>query len=337
MTKIDKDTLIWVTGGAGFIGSNLVRHLNEAGYENISVIDDLTDVRKFRNLRGLKFGFIDKEEFKDDLYNHEGFQGAVPGYVFHLGAISSTTHKNGKELMEENYRFSQDIIYFCAMNGTPIQYASSASVYGNEKEGREWPLNGYAFSKWSVDQFVRDLLAEVDETNDPVIKSTLVGLRYFNVYGPNEDHKDGQASVIYNWWKQITQTSGNKTMKLFTGSRDMKRDFIHVDDVCKVHLWLMENPQRGIIDVGTGSTTSFESLAFAVLNALKISDLDTIQIIDMPDELKDQYQYHTCADKSLALMGYPHSLLTVEQGVAQYVAALRQTEAEKQRIREEKV
>lgn len=180
---INKKSLIFVTGGAGFIGSNLVRHLNKNGYYNIRVIDDLTDSRKFRNLVGCKFAYQDKDEFWQTISNGEIYK-ELPDYIFHLGAISSTSHKNGKELMEENTLKSIDLLMICYEQGIPIQYASSASVYGNSLGVKEEPLNAYAFSKLATDNFVRDLFYEVFYGGGQVAKpiAPIIGLRYFNCY-----------------------------------------------------------------------------------------------------------------------------------------------------------
>lgn len=329
---MDKDSLIFVTGGAGFIGSNLVRHLNQAGYKHVQVIDSFTNLAKFKNLRGLDFAFANKDDFKQDLMflpqepDEDGVTGPDPDIVFHLGAISSTTHKDGRQLMAENYDFSRDLIFYCLVRGVPIQYASSASVYGNETEGREWPLNGYAFSKWMIDQYVREWLSGEE------VKSPLIGLRYFNVYGPGEAHKGKQSSVIYHWYKQAMEHG-----KITVFEDEACRDFIHVDDVCKIHLWLMDNPKSGIIDVGTGQKVSFDVLAEIVeewfFNRGKKIE---IEYVPMPEELKDQYQYDTCADGSLKYMGYPEPLLTVEQGVVSYLNELSMTESQRRDIRREK-
>lgn len=332
---MDKNSLIFVTGGAGFIGANLVRHLNEAGYKQIQIIDSFQNLAKFKNVRGLDFLFADKEDFKQDILffpqdpEEVGMplNGPTPDMVFHLGAISSTTHKDGRQLMSENFEFSRDLIFYCLARGIPIQYASSAAVYGNETEGREWPLNGYAFTKWMVDQYAREWLSGEE------VKSPLLGLRYFNVYGPGEAHKGKQSSVIYHWYHQAMN---HKKIAVFEDYA--ARDFIHVDDVCKIHLWLMDNPTSGIIDVGTGRKVSFDKLAEIVKEWFySVKDMDIeIEHVPMPEELKEQYQYDTCADGSLKFMGYPEPLLTVEQGVVSYLNELSMTESQRREIRREK-
>lgn len=307
---IDKNSLIVVTGGAGFIGSNLVRTLNKAGYENIRVVDDLTDGRKFKNLSGCLFGYQDKDEFYEDiLHSRIDFD-----YVFHLGAISSTTHKNGKELMEQNYQCSVDLIFACFTDKIPIQYASSASVYGNCIDDSEEPLNAYAFSKQMIDVFVKDLLS------DELPETQILGLRYHNVMGPGEFHKDGQSSPVYSFWKQIVETG---EIKLF--DVNSQRDFIHVEDVCKIHLWLMENQMSGVVDVGTGTSTSFKDVAEIICEEMaKLNpdmNIPRITTVSFPDHLMGRYQYFTQA-KHFLNAGYTEKLLTTEQGVRKYVRYL---------------
>lgn len=306
---------ILVTGGAGFIGSNLIRHLNDKGYENILIVDDLTDGSKIKNIAKAKFVvYTDVEEFENFLEtDHKHF---IFDYVFHLGAISSTTFKDGKELMKNNYSFSIKLINICSLLGIPIQYASSASVYGNEKDGKINPLNAYAFSKWCVDNLILKGKFE-----------NVWGLRFFNVYGPNEFHKKGQSSPVLSFWQQ-TQTWPH-SINVF--DEEAKRDFIHVDDVCRFMIWLMENSKslkssRKIIDVGTGIPRSFMDVANRVRLAGAGSFIPRVNRIPMPAELKGAYQYHTQAAPHMSELGYTETLLTLEEGVAEYVAWLKQNQ-----------
>lgn len=305
---------ILVTGGAGFIGSNLIRHLNDKGYEKILIVDDLTDGSKIKNIAKAKFaGYADVSEFENNI-----LKGPVKltdiSYVFHLGAISSTTFKDGKELMKNNYSFSLKLINFCTQLNIPIQYASSASVYGNEKNEEINPLNAYAFSKWCIDNFV--LQTQI---------KNVWGLRFFNVYGPNEFHKMGQSSPVLAFWQQAK--TWPHTINVF--DEEAKRDFIHVDDVCSFMIWLMENSKslkstRRIIDIGTGRPESFLNVAEVVRDNLACQA--KIARIPMPPELKGGYQYHTQAAPHMNEVGYTQRLLQLSEGVAKYVGWLEQNQ-----------
>ena len=303
--------MIIVTGGAGFIGSNLVHALNAAGYGDILIVDDLTDARKHLNLSGARFtDYMDRDEFPARFAS----LGKVDA-VFHQGACAVTTEQDGRYMMRVNYSSSRDLLHQCLARKVPFIYASSAAVYGHgstpftETEAHEKPLNVYGFSKLAFDQHVRALLAKAE--------SPVTGLRYFNVYGPREDHKGDMASVIF---KMAGAYARGEPLKLFSGSEGFRRDFIHVEDIVSVNLHFLRRPQSGIYNCGTGVARSFRDLGEAVRSRLPGA---TIQQIEMPPALERQYQKFTSSDNSrLLATGYNAQFLTLEAGVEKYVAEL---------------
>ncbi len=303
--------MIIVTGGAGFIGSNLVHALNDAGHDDILIVDDLTDARKHLNLSGARFtDYMDR----DELPSHFASLGKIDA-VFHQGACAVTTEQDGRYMMRVNYTYSRDLLHQCLSHKVPFIYASSAAVYGHgstpftESAAHEKPLNVYGFSKLAFDQHVRALLAKAE--------SPVTGLRYFNVYGPREDHKGDMASVIF---KMVGAHAGGEPLKLFSGSERFRRDFIHVDDIVAVNLHFLRRPQSGIYNCGTGVARSFRDLGEAVLSQLPGA---TIEEIEMPPSLERQYQKFTCSDNSrLLATGYNAQFLSLEAGVEKYVAKL---------------
>jgi ADP-L-glycero-D-manno-heptose 6-epimerase len=303
--------MIIVTGGAGFIGSNLVHALNDAGHDDILIVDDLTDARKHLNLSGARFtDYMDR----DELPSHFASLGKIDA-VFHQGACAVTTEQDGRYMMRVNYTYSRDLLHQCLSHKVPFIYASSAAVYGHgstpftESEAHEKPLNVYGFSKLAFDQHVRALLAKAE--------SPVTGLRYFNVYGPRENHKGDMASVIF---KMVGAHAGGEPLKLFSGSERFRRDFIHVDDIVAVNLHFLRRPQSGIYNCGTGVARSFRDLGEAVLSQLPGA---TIEEIEMPPSLERQYQKFTCSDNSrLLATGYNAQFLSLEAGVEKYVAKL---------------
>jgi ADP-L-glycero-D-manno-heptose 6-epimerase len=308
--------MIIVTGGAGFIGSNLVQGLNARGVTNILVVDDLTDGRKCLNLSDAHIqDYMDKDDFLKRVQAGQDF-GNVEA-VFHQGACSATTEWDGKFVMRVNYDYTKALLWWTGAKRIPFYYASSASVYGvgrvfKEDRGNEHPLNAYAFSKFLFDEHLRSQIQ--------YIQSPVVGLRYFNVYGPREQHKGSMASVAFHMKQQLE--TGN-VVRLFVGSDgygpgDQERDFIHVDDVVAVNLWLLDNPQvSGIYNCGTGRAQSFNDVANAVIAQ---HQRGRIEYIDFPDQLKGRYQSYTKADMSaLLLAGYAKPFLSVDQGVRSYM------------------
>ena len=323
-----------VTGAAGFIGSNLVRALNERGETDIIAVDNLTRADKFLNLAGCEIAdFIDKRDFVVQLSAGE-FEGAIEA-VLHQGACSDTMETDGRYMMENNYRYSVALLDYCQEEEVPLLYASSASVYGSGTVFRELreceaPLNIYGYSKFLFDQVVRRRLHDAE--------SQIAGFRYFNVYGPNEAHKGRMASVAFHFFNQFRS---DKRVKLFQGwdgyaDGEQKRDFVSVEDVVEVNMHFLERPElSGIFNLGTGRAQSFNDVAVATVNAclraegeaaLTLEEMrarSMIEYIAFPDALKGKYQSHTEADgASLRRAGYTEPFLTVEEGVSRYCERL---------------
>ena len=306
--------MIVVTGGAGFIGSNIVKGLNEAGEEDILVVDNLSKAEKHLNLNSRSIvDYIDKDEFLQKLNTFQNVSA-----IFHQGACSSTTEQDGKYMMSNNYEYSKTLLNHCLENSIDFLYASSASVYGNGKDGfvekreAEYPLNVYGFSKFAFDNYVRRVL--------PQVKSQVLGLRYFNVYGPQENHKGRMASVAFHLFQQLQETG---KMKLFEGSRIFRRDFIHVADTVKINLHFYESKTSGIFNAGTGKARSFEDIA-TTLQSLHGSG--EIEIIPFPEDLHGKYQEFTEAGlEKLSAAGYSKEFMSLEEGVQQYYEQLSAT------------
>jgi ADP-L-glycero-D-manno-heptose 6-epimerase len=319
--------MIIVTGGCGFIGSNIVKKLNEIDRTDILVVDDLSDGKKFVNISDCEItDYLDKDEFLNQLKSH-----SLPDIdcIFHQGACSTTTEWDGRFMMDTNYEYSKQLLHYCLSKKLPFIYASSASVYGGgqtllddfkEKRDNEKPLNVYGYSKFLFDQYVRKRLIAAD--------SQIVGLRYFNVYGPREQHKGSMASVAYHLYQQI-KSEGK--IKLFAGcdgyaDGEQQRDFVYVDDVVNVNLWLMNNPKvSGIFNCGTGRNQTFNDVAQAVLRYLReVHNIDgELEYIPFPEHLKGAYQSYTQADmNALQSEGYLETFKTVDEGVFEYLTWL---------------
>ncbi len=317
-----------VTGAAGFIGSKIVEALNSAGVTNIVAVDNLKQSDKVRNLARLDIAdYLDQDDFIERL---DSFDGAVAA-VLHQGACSDTMEADGRYMMENNYRYSKQILDWCQDDEVPLLYASSASVYGSgpqfrEERAAERPLNVYGYSKFLFDQLVRRTL--------PAKTAQIAGFRYFNVYGPNEAHKGRMASVAYHAYHQLLSAG---KVKLFVGSGgygngEQRRDFVHVDDVVDVNLWFLEHRElSGIFNCGTGRAQTFNQLAAAVINSVQGTQLPLgelvagglIEYIPFPEALKGKYQSFTEADLTrLRAAGYPRDFMTVEEGVAAYAREL---------------
>jgi len=305
-----------VTGGAGFIGSNLVRALNLRGIDDILVVDDLQAGDKHRNLNALAFrDFLDYRDFEQRL---ESFRATPFEAIFHQGACSDTTETDGRYMMRVNYEYSKTLLAF-ALGRCPFLYASSAAVYGDgrrgfrEEEECEEPLNVYGFSKFLFDRHVRRVL--------PAAGTQVVGLRYFNVFGPQENHKGRMASVLFQFHRQV---SAGDALRVFAGSTGFRRDFVHVDDAVAVNLHFLDHPEAsGIFNCGTGRAESFQALAEA---ALRQWPDKRIEEIPFPADLEGKYQAYTQADLTrLRAAGCKHAFRSLEQGVAEYVGLLRET------------
>ena len=317
-----------VTGAAGFIGSRLVQALGRAGAGRILAVDDLREGDKFRNLAGCEIeDYFDKDELLGQL---EGLTGAVAA-VLHQGACSDTLETDGRYMMANKYRYSRTLLDWCQEEEIPFLYASSAAVYGAGREFREEPrceapLNIYGYSKLLFDQHVRRRL--------PGRSAQIAGLRYFNVYGPNEAHKGRMASVAFHAFEQFRKEG---RVKLFVGSGgygdgEQKRDFVHVDDAVGVNLWLLEHRGvSGIFNCGTGRAQTFNDVAAAVINTVNGSDFQIdeliqknfIEYIPFPPQLVGKYQSYTQADLTrLREAGYEGAFRSVEEGVADYVREL---------------
>ncbi|WP_367680648.1 ADP-glyceromanno-heptose 6-epimerase [Candidatus Fukatsuia anoeciicola] len=306
--------MIIVTGGAGFIGSNIINGLNKEGYKDILVVDNLKDGTKFINLVDLSIiDYMDKKNFITSITagNDMGNIDAI----FHLGACSSTTEWNGKYIMDNNYQYSKDILHFCLNNNIAFLYASSAAVYGNrtdnfiEEYQYEKPLNIYGYSKFLFDQYVRSIL--------PKVTSQICGFRYFNVYGPRESHKNSMASIIFYLNNQV---NAGKSPKLFFGSENFKRDFIYVDDVTAVNLWFWKNGISGIYNCGTGYAESFKVVANLVVEYYQSIP---VSYIEFPQQLKKRYQSFTQANlNKLRAAGYKKSFKSIFEGTKEYLTWL---------------
>ncbi|MDO9357748.1 MAG: ADP-glyceromanno-heptose 6-epimerase [Polaromonas sp.] len=328
---------IVVTGAAGFIGANIIKGLNARGVDDIIAVDDLTNGDKFRNLADLQIAdYVDADDFYD-LFAESAF-GDVEA-VFHEGACSDTMEADGKYMMDNNYTLSCDLFEACQAQDTRLIYASSAATYGGSATFRESPefekpLNVYGYSKLLFDQKLRRELG----ADFAGAATQVAGFRYFNVYGPREQHKGRMASVAYHQFNQF-RTEGK--VKLFGeyggyGPGGQMRDFVFIDDVVAVNLWFLDNPQaRGIFNLGTGKAQPFNDVALAVVNTLRRQQNDApltleeaahgglIDYIDFPAALVGKYQSYTQADLgALRAAGCTHTFADVQTGVAAYMDVL---------------
>ncbi len=308
--------MIIVTGGAGFIGSNLIKGLNERGETNVICVDDLSDGHKYINIADCQIDdYVDKETFISHIERNESL-GSIDA-IFHQGACSTTTEWNGKMMMQNNFEYTKLLLHYCVRHNIPFYYASSAAVYGAstqfvEQPQHEHPLNVYGYSKLLFDQYIRRRASE--------ITIPWAGFRYFNVYGPREQHKGNMASVAFHLHQQMLN---QENPKLFEGSGgfgpgEQKRDFVFVKDIIKVNFWFQENtPASGIYNVGTGRAESFNDVANAIINHLGKGE---IEYIPFPEHLKGCYQSFTEANiERLRSVGYDQKFLSVAEGVGDYM------------------
>ncbi|HEX7554658.1 MAG TPA: ADP-glyceromanno-heptose 6-epimerase [Geothrix sp.] len=308
-----------VTGGAGFVGSNLVRALNRQGHSDILVVDNLTRGEKARNLADLTLSdYLDKREFRARL--DAGTLDLQPEAVFHNGACSDTMEPDGRYMMENNYGDSKALLHWCLARKTPLVYASSAATYGASPDfepvpRNEAPLNVYGYSKLAFDQHVRSLL--------PAIQSPVVGLRYFNVYGPREQHKGRMMSVLHQLLRQLQETGACRLFSGSDGFRDgeQQRDFIYVGDIVAINLhFAAAGMVKAIVNAGTGGARSFNDIAKTLIALLGQGRID---YIPFPENLRGKYQSFTQADvRSLREAGYTAQFTELESGIAATLAEI---------------
>ena len=326
---------IVVTGAAGFIGSNIVRALNARGQRDIIAVDNLEKGEKFRNLVDCDIAdYLDKRDFIQ-LIGAGEFDGEIDA-ILHQGACSDTMNHDGKYMMENNYHYTMELFEFCQSEEVPFLYASSAATYGKgtvfrEERQYEGPLNVYGYSKFLFDQVLRQRMAEG-------LTAPVTGVRYFNVYGPHEQHKGRMASVAYHNFHQYRESGKVKLFGGYDGWGDgmQSRDFVYVGDVVKVNLHFLDHPQSGIFYLGSGRAQPFNDVAVATVNACRRHDglpaltlealvaQGVLEYTAFPDALKGKYQSFTQADISrLRDAGYREPMATVEEGVSQYVDYLQ--------------
>ena len=310
--------MIVVTGGSGFIGTNLVRSLLKLNHK-VLVVEELDrNYHKFKNIDALDIvDCIGHNVFIRDLLNDK-YKNKIE-YIFHLGACSKTTEPDREYIMDVNLNYSKMLFEYAANNNIKMVYASSASVYGSgnifrEDQANESSLNHYSESKLLFDNYVRENLDKVD--------SQIVGIRYFNVYGPYEQHKEVMSSVIFHFYNQIKNTG---KLKLFRGSHgysdgEQRRDFVYVKDTIDIKIWFMHNNISGIFNVATGKSRSFNDVANSVLDFFNSGH---IEYIDFPDGLEEQYQAFTEADlTNLRNVGYKGLSTELEDGIKSYLSFL---------------
>lgn len=310
--------MIIVTGGAGFIGSCVVRTLNDIGIEDIVIVDNIASTDKWMNMRNKKYlKYVNKRDFLTEIQDYEDVTA-----IIHMGACSSTTERDFDYLWTNNFEYTKALWNYCSEKKISFIYASSAATYGDGLQGFDdrmdidllRPLNGYGYSKQIFDQWVKH--------QAKTFPKQYAGLKFFNVYGPNEYYKGSMASMIFHGFNQI-KTDGE--IKLFKSCNPdytdggQLRDFVYVKDICSVILWLLEHEEvSGLFNVGTGRAQSFKELAEATFHALGLEP--NIRYIDMPENLRNKYQYYTKAEMDkLYEAGYKKSFMDLEAGARDYV------------------
>ena len=321
--------MIIVTGGAGFIGSNLIHQLNQSGERDILLVDNFAPAPnltgpKFLNLAGAQFAdYMDKCEFRAAL-KADDFANANIRAILHQGACSNTLEDDGRYMMDNNFTYSKELLHFAIAKEIPLVYASTAAVYGastsfTTEPANERPLNVYGYSKLVFDDYVRRNMAH--------FTSTVVGLRYFNVYGPREQHKGRMASVMHHFTRQLKDTG---TIRMFEGSGGyangaQRRDFVFVKDLARINMFFAglrhdspQDPVHAVINAGTGEARTFKAVAEALM---RVHGTANIEYIPFPGDLKNRYQHYTQADLAgLRTAGYTASFTSLEDGVRQTFA-----------------
>ena len=328
--------MIVVTGGAGFIGSNLVHELNSHGIAEILVVDNLAHPAKFANLHGARYvDYLDKREFRRAIA--QDALGIEPEAILHQGACSNTLVDDGLYMMDNNFQYSKEVLNFCLRHGTPLVFASTAAVYGLSGPGRftptlenERPLNVYGYSKLVFDHYLRHRIGRGE------ISITAVGLRYFNVYGPREQHKGRMASVIHHFSRQMKE---NGKVRLFAGSGgfadgEQRRDFVYVRDLTRINMFFAQIgpyapppgqkriPYCGVVNAGSGASRSFNEVARALM---AVHGEVPIEYMPFPADLEGRYQHFTEADLTgLRELGCEMKMTPLEQGIAATYATMRE-------------
>lgn len=310
--------MIIVTGGAGFIGSCVVRTLNDEGRDDIVIVDNIAETDKWMNMRNKRYiKYVHKSKFLEELPAYGNVEA-----IIHMGAQSSTTERNFDYLWENNFEYTKALWNYCAEHQISFIYASSAATYGDGTLGFDdkmdidmlRPLNGYGYSKQLFDQWVKHQAKTFPKQH--------VGLKFFNVYGPNEYFKGSMASMVFHGFNQIQEKGEIRLFKSCNpkfADGGQLRDFVYVKDICNVIMFFLKNPNHsGLYNVGTGRAQSFRELAEATFRALNMEP--NIVYIDMPEKLRGKYQYYTQADMTkLYQIGYPWPFSNLEQGVTDYV------------------